>query len=566
MKGYSIGQVARLLGVKPHILRYWEGELPLLAPRKGLSGRREYTASEVELLMRFQRLVRDRKFTVEGAKRRLWEELARAVPDSAVRISEIRGDLIDLLMTIRGKRGDEMSEASVLERFTSLGQGHLFADWGRRPAGLRKRLLDDLDTLEASALGDLVRRLSEGPAVPPTITPAPYISLAQSDADGEARGIGEQAIREGRTALLTVAGGQGSRLGFDGPKGMFPITPVRKASLFQVTAEKILAAARTYGASSPWLIMTSPQNHQATREYFETQGFFGLPRDEVFFFTQGVLPSLDPSGRLLLAPEGGLLYNPNGHGGVVEALRASGLLEKLACRGVEEIFYFQVDNPLVTVPDPVFLGFHRRARSQVSSKVVRKAYPEEKLGVICLADERPSVVEYSDAPAQLMSARDAAGALVYAQGSIAIHILNVDFLSRPNLTLPYHQARKRVRTLIPGASATEIEEREAVKFEMFIFDTIPLAERALFFEVRRADEFAPLKNSEGVDSIQTCLRGQTEKHAAWLEACGVTVPRGPDGLSLHAVEISPLFAADPRALAARRASLMDSLDGDTLLA
>ncbi len=286
------------------------------------------------------------------------------------------------------------------------------------------------------------------------------------------------------------------------------------------------------------------------------------------FFSQGMLPALKPDGRLVMGPDGGLFLSPNGHGGVLEALRREGLVEDLVGRGAEDIFYFQVDNPLVTVPDPVFLGFHRREGADVSSKVVRKAFPEEKLGSICLAGGRPCVVEYSDMPPGLMAARDPAGELLFCQGSIAIHLFRTAFLagSGEGMRLPWHLARKRVMALNPVPGGTDIQEEEAIKMEAFVFDSIPLARRALFFEVDRAEEFAPLKNREGVDSVETCRRGQVEKAARWLESCGVRVPRDAQGFPVHAIEISPLFAADRSMLAARRGMLKDCVDEDTLLA
>jgi UDP-N-acetylglucosamine/UDP-N-acetylgalactosamine diphosphorylase len=234
-------------------------------------------------------------------------------------------------------------------------------------------------------------------------------------------------------------------------------------------------------------------------------------------------------------------------------------------QGVEHLFYFQVDNPLVRVPDPAFLGFHRRALSQVSSKVVEKAYPEEKLGTIATASGKPLVVEYSDLPPTLMHARAADGGLLYPQGSIAIHLLDVAFVAGTGLQLPWHLARKRVRALNPTPEGTEIVERDAVKMEMFVFDAIPLSRCALFFETERADEFAPLKNRHGVDSIETCVHGQVEQAARWLGACGVEIPRDSDGRPRHLLEISPLFALDREILAARRGIVKDRIDEDTLL-
>jgi UDP-N-acetylglucosamine/UDP-N-acetylgalactosamine diphosphorylase len=312
--------------------------------------------------------------------------------------------------------------------------------------------------------------------------------------------------------------------------------------------------------------MTGPQNHAATEDYFESEKWFGLGRDTIHLFMQGSLPSFSPDGRLLMAPDGGLFFNPNGHGGVIEALSRSGHLATISEQRVQHLFYFQVDNPLVRVPDPVFLGFHCRARSKISAKVIEKAYPEEKLGIIATSGGTPLVIEYSDLDETQMNARGPDGKLYYGQGSIAIHILDVSFLESPGLHLPYHMARKKAKTLNPTAEGAEILEREAVKMEMFVFDAIPLADRALFFETDRAEEFAPLKNREGQDSIESCLQGQREQAARWLTGVGVEVPRDAEGRPRHAVEISPLFALDPQVLAARRGILKDRIDEDTVLA
>lgn len=460
-----------------------------------------------------------------------------------------------------------MSEKEIREAFGARGQEHLFAHWDRRPSGMKQRLLSDLASLDLGRLEELRARLREpSAAIPDNPIPAPYVELSRSAPDTAAREIGEDLIRRGKTAFLTVAGGQGSRLGFDGPKGMFPISPLRKLTLFALHAEKLLAARRWYGADMPWLIMTSPSNRQATEEYFRRESWFGLGSGSVLFFSQGTLPSLSPDGGLLMAPDGGLFVNPDGHGGVISALTASGVLQEARDRGIEELFYFQVDNPLVRAPDPLFLGFHRREGSQISSKVIEKAYAEEKLGVIAIVAGKPCVIEYSDFDERLMQARGPDGKLAFSQGSIAIHALNVDFLGSEGLTLPLHIARKKVKALKPTPQGAEIGEEDAIKMERFIFDAIPEARRAIFFETERAEEFAPLKNREGLDSIQTCVRGQIEKAARWLSACGVDVPRDGEGRSAHAIEISALFALNRDVLAAKRGSIRDRIDEDTLLA
>ncbi|HTP57459.1 MAG TPA: UTP--glucose-1-phosphate uridylyltransferase, partial [Spirochaetia bacterium] len=340
MKSWSIGEVARFLGVKPYIIRYWESELPLLSPRKGLSGRREYSSREIRLLMRFRYLLHEKKFTIEGAKRRMWEELGAGEQDVAARFDEVRADLLEALMTIQRARADEpplsdtsdsdtiensadrdsasepggkvMTENQIREKCMQRGQEHLFQAWDARPEEMKRRLLADLASLDFAKLAELQARLrtTVSESMGGDLVPAPHIPLSASGVDTDARNLGEDLIRRGKTGVITVAGGQGSRLGFDGPKGMFPISPIRKKTLFALHAEKLLAARRWYGAQIPWLIMTSPANRADTEDYFRAEGWFGLGAGSVIFFSQGTFPTLSPDGRLLMAPDGGLFFNP----------------------------------------------------------------------------------------------------------------------------------------------------------------------------------------------------------------------------------------------------------------
>jgi UDP-N-acetylglucosamine/UDP-N-acetylgalactosamine diphosphorylase len=446
-------------------------------------------------------------------------------------------------------------------------EAELFEHWGDRPEAARRRLLADLSALDPALLarlrkalaGDGSARMQRQAVALPAV---PQVEWRDSRPAGQ---LGGELIASGKTAFLTPAGGQSTRLGWDGPKGCFPISPIRKASLFQIFAEKILAARRRYGVGLRWCIMTSPLNHGQTMEFFAAHDWFGLPAEEVNLFPQGLLPSLSPEGRLLLAPDGGLACNPTGHGGILQAMAEAGLTRSLLEAGVEELFYFQVDNPLVRLPDPQFAGWQRLAGSELSSKVVLKAYPEERLGVPALLDGRPGILEYSDLDPERIHARAPGGGLAFAYGSIAIHLLNLSFAARVALPLPLHLARKRVRCLVPRAGGAAVEERQAVKFESFIFDAIPLAVSPQFLETSREEEFAPLKNASGPDSVDTCTAGMIEQHSRWLEACGVRVPR-EGGRPRYRVEISPLFASDPKALQDRLRHTVNSIDEDTLFA
>ena len=377
---------------------------------------------------------------------------------------------------------------------------------------------------------------------------------------------GRELLAGGTVALLTVAGGQGTRLGSDAPKGLFPITPIRRASLFQVFAEKLLAARATFGVSIPWFIMTSPLNHAATARYFSEHGYFGLPAADVRLFQQGANPVLTESGDLLLAPDGGLLLSPDGAGGVLTALQRAGLIDEAHRRGIAHLFYFQVDNPLVTVPDAAFLGAHLETGSQFSTKVVARLHAGERVGVAALVEGRPSIVEYSDIDPALAAQRTPQGELRFRYGSLAIHLIDVDYAEAQAAALPIHLARKRQLILLPQAEVDAVvAEHEVVKFEQFVFDVIPLANRAIFYVVERAEEFAPLKNRSGADSIATCTAGQIARARRWLQRCGVDVAeRARDGKPL-ALEITPRYAADLATLQRRLPAAVTRIDDHTLL-
>ncbi|MEM7623438.1 MAG: UTP--glucose-1-phosphate uridylyltransferase [Planctomycetota bacterium] len=313
----------------------------------------------------------------------------------------------------------------------------------------------------------------------------------------------------------------------------------------------------------PWYIMTSPLNHDATVAFFDEHDFFGLERDNVAFFQQGVMPSLDKAtGKMLLADKGTLATNPDGHGGALLALFKSGAIDDMKSRGVEHISYFQVDNPSVRVVDPIFLGLHASAAdssAEMSSKMIPKAEPKEKVGVFCRVGGkggRTAVIEYSDMPDELAEAKGDDGQLKFLAGSIAIHAISVKFVERiisdPAMALPFHLAIKKVPhiDLATGETVTP-DSPNAVKLEKFIFDAIPLAEHSVVFETDRVEEFSPVKNQDGVDSIVSSKRLQTERAARWLEGAGVKVPRDSRGDVNATIELSALTALSAEQLRGR---------------
>jgi UDP-N-acetylglucosamine/UDP-N-acetylgalactosamine diphosphorylase len=371
-----------------------------------------------------------------------------------------------------------------------------------------------------------------------------------------AKAAGESLIRRGKVAAFVVAGGQGSRLGYEGPKGCYPAGAVTGKPLFALFAEALRATNARYAVTVPWYVMTSPLNHDATVSFFRQHNSFGLDPTSIMFFQQGVMPSLDmATGTMLMTSPWEVATNPDGHGGSVRALYVSGALADMQRRGVEQVCYFQVDNPLVRVIDPVFLGLHvgaggaSESSAQMSSKMVAKAGSDEKVGVFCLADGKTQVLEYSDMPRELATKVDSAGNLAFNAGSIAIHILSAEFLVRlatdPQFTLPCHRAEKKIPCIDAAGTPLTPASNNGVKLEKFIFDALAMCKSSIVLEVDRSEEFAPIKNAAGVDSVETSKALQSARAARWLEAAGHAVPRTPSGALDCTLELSALTALEP---------------------
>ena len=441
----------------------------------------------------------------------------------------------------------------IIERTIGAGQEHVFRWWESIGKEGKDHLLGQLDTVDFDELSDLYRKQSgEKPSSPrETISPADAIPIpkdkAQIEAAAEAAEIGEQAIRAGEVAVFLVAGGQATRLGIDAPKGTLQITPVKKKSIFQHHAEKIIALLNRHKAVIPFYVMTSETNDSTTREFFESNDYFGLNAADVFFFTQEMTPALDLDGKLILDAKDHIFSNPNGHGGSISSLKSSGALADMQARGIKHIFYFQVDNILINIADPIFLGYHIERGAEMSAKVAPKRGPEEKVGVVCRVGSEITVIEYSDLPDKLACAKNEDGTLRFSGGNLAIHMLDVDFVERVNSerhSLPYHIAKKSIPFLDEDGALVKSEEKNGLKFEKFVFDALGSAKETVVMEVVREEEFAPIKNADGEDSPASALELLQRLYAGWLENAGARVPRDPAGRPAGPIEISPLFALD----------------------
>jgi UDP-N-acetylglucosamine/UDP-N-acetylgalactosamine diphosphorylase len=430
---------------------------------------------------------------------------------------------------------------ALRRRFAHFGQEHVFRFWDRLDAEGRARLARQAAGLDLSALARL--RATTREMLAPgrrRLEPAPVVRLPEHGGDPElaarARERGEALLAAGSVAALVVAGGQGTRLGLDAPKGCFPIGPVTGRSLFGLQAQKLRGLRRRYGKPVPWYVMTSRATDAATRAFFEAEGCFGLPPDEVFFFEQGSLPCLDFEGRLLLERPDRIAESPDGHGGSLPALERSGAFDDLERRGVGTLAYYQVDNPLVRIADPVYLGFHAEARAEMSCKVIRKREPGEKMGVVARVDGRTAIVEYTELDDAHRHLRGVDGELLYWAGSIAVHLLDVAFARRvardAERLLPSHASAKKIRCVDADGRECDPSAPNGYKLERFVFDALPAAARTVVVEARREHEYSPIKNAEGADSPHTARRDLEAEYRRWLAAGGIAVPEGASRIEI----------------------------------
>jgi len=442
-------------------------------------------------------------------------------------------------------------------------QDHLLTFWAELNTAQKQNLLAQIEELDFSKIDYWVANF-----VPKSISTkiatnfAPAWSYSSHPANAEQKRkydkaveLGKQLIRQGKVAGLVVAGGQGTRLGFDGPKGDFPISPVKNKTLFQIFAETIAAVCKKYRTVCPWYIMSSSLNYAQTVEIFRSNSYYGLSEKDVFIFEQGTLPNFSFDGKILLADKARLSCSPDGHGGSLKALCRSGGLEDMKRRGVEFISYWQVDNPLVNIFDPLFIGLHALDGAQMSSKAVIKARPKEKVGNFCKVGNRLTVIEYSDWPDEITQRRNADGSLTFALGSIAIHIINTSFVEKLNaegFCLPLHRAVKKIPHINQQGKPVEPAEQNGIKLETFVFDALPLASKSIILQTLRSQEFAPTKNATGFDSVKTARGMMVARAADWLESAGVTVPRKPNGIPDCLLEIAPSFALEKDDIKAKR--------------
>ncbi len=433
-----------------------------------------------------------------------------------------------------------MNYAEAEKLLKKCGQEHVLAHWKNLKKTEQEALLVQVATIDPKSVAYCQKALKTGADVSDSSKgKAPKVAVLKGKKLAEAVAAGEKELKAGRVAALLVAGGQGSRLGYEGPKGCYSIGPITGAPLFYFHARKILARTIRYGKTIPFYVMTSEANNAATVKCFEENDYFGLNPKDVFFFTQGMWPGMTADGKIILDNPGHVFMSPDGHGGLLAALKRSGALADMKKRGIKSVFFFQVDNPLVEIAEPAFIGYHTLEKSDYSLKLCAKREPKEKVGMPMKFGDTYRMVEYTEMTDEQCNRKDKNGKLYFLYGSPAIHVFDRAFLEKQaNIPMPLHLAFKKIPCVDAKGTVVKPTEPNGYKFEKFIFDILPQAKKAAFLAFDQKDEFSPVKNAEGPDSPDSCKADMMAKWRRWMAEAGIQCN---DKLP---IEIDPVYAVD----------------------
>lgn len=404
---------------------------------------------------------------------------------------------------------------AVLKKY---GQEHLLNNFENLDEAHKKELLKEIKGINfelVTSLYDSTKK--EKKNTKDEITPIDYLDKFKlGDKYKYYENIGKKAIKEGELAVVTMAGGQGTRLGHNGPKGTYDIGLDSHKSLFELLSDGIKEEAKKYGVTIPWFIMTSRENNKATIEFFEKHKYFGYQKDKnIFFFIQGELPMVDTEGKVLIGEDGLIKQAADGHGGIYESLVKNGMTKKMRQLGIEWVFIGGVDNCLVKMVDPVLMGVAIDKGVTVACKSIVKANPHEKVGVFCKRNGKPSVIEYSEITDEMAEAVDENGELLYGESHILCNLFNIDAVERMGVTpLPYHSAYKKAKFIDKDGNLVVPDSPNAYKFEAFLFDAFGEVDDMAILRVKREEEFAPVKNADsaGVDCPSTARKLYEDFH------------------------------------------------------
>ncbi len=433
-------------------------------------------------------------------------------------------------------------------RAAKYSQDHLFRFWNQLTNEQKKHLIDNSRKIDYAFISKLYNDCLNSKAEEDfeDLQRPDLVSRYPNDVKHkDAMIIGEDAICNSKLGLFLVAGGQGSRLGFNGPKGMYPATSIKHKSLFEVFAEKILAAQRKYHVKFHWFIMTSDDNHTQTVAFFEQNKYFSLDKDKVHFFVQLFpLPAVDKSGKIIMKNTYEVSFSPSGTGAIYASLVESGMIDLMKLANILYLSYFNVDNPLINIVDPLYLGYHVMHESEISMKVLTKRNSTEPLGNMIKVNGKHKIIEYMNLSKENAEKKTESGELFFKVGSIAIMMFNVDYIERMHdkkLINFNTAALKKVPYIDEAGTFINPDLPNAYKFEAFVFDVMPHAHKSLAFEVMREEEFAPIKNAKGEDSAEVAYKMQSDLFKQWLIYAGIS---SKVVHNLKNVEISALFAID----------------------
>ena len=404
----------------------------------------------------------------------------------------------------------------ALEKVKKYGQEQLLSCYEKLNKKTQQELLDDILNTDIEQVNELYKNMNNYKAeTNVTIEAIPFVDKEKlSDEEKEYYSkIGENAIKNGEYAVITMAGGQGTRLGHTGPKGTYFLGEPINKSIFEILTDTMKGYVKKYGVIIPWYIMTSEENNKATIDFFEKNNYFDYGKENIIFFIQGQLPMLSEDGKILLNEEGRIKLAADGHGGIFKAMIDRGYTKDMKSKNIKWLFVCGVDNILVKPVDDLLLGLTISQGNLAASKSLVKAYPEEKVGVFCKKDGKPSVIEYSEMSKEMSEERLDNGELKYSEAHIVSNLFNIDIIEKMYQSdLRFHVAHKKANYMDNNGNIIIAEKPNAYKFEAFIFDAFESVKDMTILRVKREEEFSPIKNAEGVDSPETARKMYLDFH------------------------------------------------------
>ncbi len=405
----------------------------------------------------------------------------------------------------------------VKQTLAKYGQDQLLDEYNRITDEKEKqKFLDSILTINFNQVKTLYENSKNEPSFASSkIEPIDYVDkskLSRKESE-KYKAIGEKKIKDGKLAVVTMAGGQGTRLGHTGPKGTYDLGLDTHKSIFEILTDTLNDARKEYDVDIPWYIMTSEENNSDTEKFFKENNYFGYPEKCITFFKQGKLPMISTEGKILVNELGKIKEAADGHGGIFHSMLKDGVIYDMKARGIEWVFIGGVDNVLVKPVDPILIGLSEDKKVLAAGKSIVKANPHEKVGVFCKRNGKPSVIEYSEITTEMAEEIDQNGELKYGESHILCNLFSIKAIEKiSQMELPYHIAFKKAKYIDKNGNVIIPEKPNAYKFEAFLFDAFESLDNLAIMRVKREEEFAPVKNAEGVDSPETARKLYSDYH------------------------------------------------------